>query len=140
MAMAQTMEHWESLVGALRSVQILRLHRGSSPILHGLAADPFLLPHLQKLYVVQYDIGCAIVQPAEDPSIVPWNLKRLTTLRGSPPGMARDLACTGDGLVALVRGRYGLEVVLAGCNVDTETLDELGKHGQVSIGDEWVYV
>jgi hypothetical protein len=40
-----------------------------------------------------------------------------------------------------VRRRVGLlEVVLVGCEVDDEALDELRKHAQVSIGDEWVYV
>jgi hypothetical protein len=63
--MMQTVHHWESLVGALRSVQILRLHRGFSSILLALAANPFLLPDLQKLYVAQCDVGCAVMQPQD---------------------------------------------------------------------------
>jgi hypothetical protein len=31
-------------------------------------------------------------------------------------------------------------VVLVGCGVDDEVLDELRKYAQVSLGDEWVYV
>jgi hypothetical protein len=71
----------------------------------------------------------------------PWNLKRLATLRGSPgPVVNRDPASVGNELVTLVRARYGLEVILINCSVDTGALDDLRKHAQVSIGDEWVYV
>jgi len=42
--------------------------------------------------------------------------------------------------VAVVKGRYGLEVVLIGCEVDDEALEALRKRAQVDIGDEWVYV
>ena len=46
----------------------------------------------------------------------------------------------GNEFVALVRRRVGLEVVLVGCGVDDEVLDELRKYAQVSLSDEWVYV
>jgi hypothetical protein len=138
----QVVRHWESLVGALRSVQVLRLHRGSSSVLQAVAANPHLLPDLQKLYVVQCDVKRSPVLP--DGGIVLRNLKRLATLRGGSPDsvMTCDAERIGNELVALVRRRYGLEVVLVGCGVDIGELDELRKHGQVSIGDgdEWVYV
>lgn len=135
----QTVHHWESLVGALRSVQILRLHRGSSSVLHAVAAKPLLVPDLQKLYVVQCDVRWTPVPL--DGGVARWNLKKLATLRGSPdPVMTCDPERIGNELVALVRRRYGLEVVLVGCVVDTGELDELRKHAQVSVGDEWVYV
>jgi len=132
-------QHWESFVGALRSVQVLRLHRGSSSVLHAVAAKPLLLPDLQKLYVVQCDARRTPV--SLDGGIVRWNLKRLATLRGSPdPAMIGDGERIGNELVALVGRRYGLEVVLVGCGVDSGELDELRKHAQVNLGDEWVYV
>ena len=140
--LTQTVRHWETLVGALRSVQVLRLHRGSSSVLHAVTANPRLLPDLQKLYVVQCDVRRSPVPL--DGGVVRWNLKRLATLRGSPDSiMTCDLERIGNELVALVRRRYGLEVVLVGCGVDIGELDELRKHGQVSLSDdelEWVYV
>ena len=135
----QTVPHWGSLVGALRSVQVLRLHRGSSSVLYAVAANPLLLPDLQKLYVVQCDVRRTPVPL--DGGMIRWNMKRLATLRGSlDPVITCDPERIGNELVGLVHRRYGLEVVLVGCGVDTGELDEIRKHGQVSIGDEWVYV
>lgn len=129
---------WESLVGALLSVQSLRLRRGTSFILHVLSANSLLLPHLQKLYVVQCNVRCTAEQPPD--GVVLWNLKRFG-LRGSlGPVTCDDFGSVGNRLVALVRARCGLEVILIGCGVDAGALDELRKHGQVDIGDEWVYV
>lgn len=143
--------HWESLLRALDSAQCLRLHgKGteiSSPLLHTIASAPdskTLLPHLQHLYIVQCDVRCATQVPRDD--FVRWNLKRFS-LPGAVPGHTELVG--GDGnvgrgvgneLVGLVRRRVGVEVVLVGCSVDEEVLDELRKHGQVSLGDEWVYV
>jgi hypothetical protein len=149
--------HWESLLRALDSVQSLRLHGGdrlgkgieiSSPLLHAVAStsdSETLLPHLQHLYIVQCDVRCAAQVPRD--GVVLWNLKRFALPGGAVPGHAGLVAGdgevrggVGDELVALVRRRVGLEVVLVGCGVDEEVLDELGKHAQVSLGDEWVYV
>jgi hypothetical protein len=152
--------HWESLLRALDSVQSLRLHGGdrlglgkgieiSSPLLHTVASasdSETLLPHLQHLHIVQCDVRRAEV-PRD--GVVLWNLRRfaLPQLPGAMPGHA-DLVA-GDGevvrgvgneLVALVRRRVGLEVVLVGCGVDDEVLDELRRYAQVSLGEEWVYV
>jgi hypothetical protein len=146
---AAVVQHWESLVGALQSVQVLRLHRGSSPILNALTANARLLPGLQKLYVVQRDARRTVAPAAAPDGVVLWNLKRLATLRGGSPPVDRHgpvvrirepSASIGNALVALVRGRAGLEVVLVGCGVDGGALDELRQQTQVSIGDEWVYV
>ncbi|KAI0252022.1 hypothetical protein BJV78DRAFT_1282017 [Lactifluus subvellereus] len=133
------MMHWQSLVGALPSVQSLRLRRGTASLLSIISAHS-LLPNLQKLYIVQ----CTVGYTAERlDGVVLWNLKRLA-LRGSPgpgPGPAtRDVANMGEELVALVRSRYGLEVILIGCSVDAGALEALRKRAQLGVGDEWVYV
>ncbi|KAH9959832.1 hypothetical protein BC827DRAFT_1377010 [Russula dissimulans] len=125
--------HWEPLFRALGSVQSLRLHRGTPSVLHAVSANKTntLLPNLQKLYVVRCDVRCnAELQDG----VGLWNLKRLA--RGSS-----DVASFGNELVAVVRGRYGLEVILIGCSVDGGALDELRReHAQVDVGDEWVYI
>jgi hypothetical protein len=150
--------HWQSLLRALDSVQSLRLHGGdrlgkgiqkiSSPLLHTVVSaseSETLLPHLQHLYIVRCDVRCVAQVPRDGVGL--WNLRRFALPGGAVPGQAGLV--TGDGevgrgvgneLVALVRRRVGLEVVLVGCGVDDEVLDELRKHAQVSLGDEWVYV
>ena len=149
--------HWESLLRALDLVQNLRLNEGdqlgkgteiSSPLLRTVASpsdSETLLPHLQRLYIIRCDVRCVAEAPRD--GIVLWNLKRFALPGGVVPGHAGLV--TGDSevghgvgneLVALVRGRVGLEVVLVSCGVDEEVLDELRKYGQVSLGDEWVYV
>jgi len=150
--------HWESLLRALDSVQSMRLHGGdrlgkgieiSSHLLHTIVSasdsETLLLPHLQHLYIVQCDVRCAAQVPRD--GVVLWNLRRFALPGSAVPGhaglMARDGEVgsgVGNELVALVRRRVGLEVVLVGCGVDEEVLDELRKHAQVSLGDEWVYV
>jgi hypothetical protein len=148
--------HWESLLRALDSVHILRLHGGdrlaglrlgkgieiSSSILHTIVSasdSETLLPHLQRLYIAQCDVRCA----QRDDGVVFWNLPRFA-LPGHAGGLvARDGEVgrgVGNELVAVVRRRVGLEVVLVGCGLDEEVLDELRKDGQVRVGDEWVYV
>lgn len=151
--------HWECLLRALEPVQSLRLQDGdrrggatgiSSSLLHTVvfaSASDTLLPHLQKLHIVQCDVRCAAQLLPPDGAVL-WNLKRFALRGGSALGHAGS-AVEQDGgagqgvgkeLVALVQRRVGLEVVLVGCDVDDEALDELRKHAQVSIGDEWVYV
>lgn len=152
--------HWESLLRALGSVESLRLQDGGrhggaigipSSLLHTVvsastSSSDTLLPHLQKLCIVQCDVR-RTAQPVPPDGVVLWNLKRLALRGGSALGHAGPVAqdgavgCgAGQELVALVRRRVGLEVVLVGCDVDDDALDELRKHAQVSIGDEWVYV
>jgi hypothetical protein len=143
-----SMAHWESLLRALGTVQGLRLQGGGTSSLLQTVDSDILLPHLQKLYIVQCNIRCT-AQPAPLDGAVLWNLKRLALRSGggSALGHAGPVAhdgvlgrSVGNELVALVRRRFGLEVILVGCDVDDEALDELRKHAQVSIGDEWVYV
>jgi hypothetical protein len=115
---AMSMVHWESLLRALESVQSLRLHgsegdRLGKGILSSLGADT-LLPHLQKLYIVQCDVRCATQAPQD--GVVLWNLKRFVTLPGHAGPVARD-GGVGRGVG---NGRVGLEVILDGCGVDNK--------------------
>jgi hypothetical protein len=134
--------HWQALLAALPSVQILRLHHSGPAcvsVLGALASSAdSLLPHLQKVLLVQNTVRYAA---ARADSVVLWNIKRITGT-GTDPAAAHELAHTNVGaeLVAVVKGRYGLEVVLIGCEVDDEALEALRKRAQVDIGDEWVYV
>ena len=135
--------HWESLLRALDSVQSLRLHGEiSSHLLHTVVSasdSETLLPRLQHLYIVRCDVRYAAQVPRD--GVVLWNLKKKFALPGGAvPGHGEVGRGVGNELVALVRRRVGLEVVLVGCGVDDEVLDELRKHSQVSLGDEWVYV
>jgi hypothetical protein len=65
--------HWESLVSALPSVQILQLHRGTQS-LHSAISPPALLPNLQTTYDVQYIVKYT---PEASDGLALWNLKRL---------------------------------------------------------------
>ena len=134
--------HWQALLAALPWVRTLRLHRGGPAcvsVLRGLASPAdSLLPHLQRVFVVQNTVRFAVARPD---GVVIWNFKRLA---GTGADVARahkfEHANVGAELVAVVKGRYGLEVVLVGCEVDDEALEALRKRAQVDIGDEWVYV
>lgn len=134
--------HWQALLTALGSVRTLRLHRGAPAcisVLHALASTAnSLLPHLQKIFVVQSIVRYALAQPD---GVVSWNFKRLAgTAAAVPRPHEYAHANVGAELVVMVKGRYGLEVVLVGCEVDNEALEALRKRAQVDIGDEWVYV
>jgi hypothetical protein len=136
------MAHWQALLAALPSVRTLRLHRGGPACVSALRAlassADTLLPPLQKVVVVQNTIRYAAIRT--DGAVL-WNIKRIS---GTSAAMARthelQNANVGAELVAVVKGRYGLEVVLVGCEVDDEALEALRKRAQVDIGDEWVYV
>jgi hypothetical protein len=143
--------HWESLLRRLGSVQSLQLHggdrHGGIVIVTSASDSDTLLPHLQKLYIFQCDVRCSACPPPTD-GVVLGNLKRFVLHGSSTLGyvgpVRQDGRAAGRGagneLVALVRRRVGLEVILVGCVVDDEALDELRKHAQVSIGDEWVCI
>jgi F-box-like len=94
--------HWESLLRALDSVQSLRMHGGdrlglglgkgieiSSSILRTVVSasdSETLLPHLQRLYIVQCDVRCT----ERDDGVVFWNLPRFALpgtvgLKRQPP-------------------------------------------------------
>jgi hypothetical protein len=67
-----------------------------------------------------------------------WNIKRIASIgTAGAHKLAHENA--GAELVAVVKGRYGLEVVLIGCEVDDEAQEALRKRAQVNIEDEWVY-
>ncbi|KAH8977656.1 hypothetical protein EDB86DRAFT_1075203 [Lactarius hatsudake] len=135
--------HWQALLAALPSVRTLRLHRGGPAcvsVLRVLASSAnTLLPDLQKIFVIQNTVRYAA---ARSGGALSWNFKRLA---GNGTAVIRTHhepthANVGAELVAVVKGRYGLEVVLVGCEVDDEALEALRKRAQVDIGDEWVYV
>ncbi len=133
---------WQALLAALPSVRNLRLHRGGPEcvsVLRALASSAdSLLSHLQRIFVVQNTVRYAVARPD---GVVLWNFKRLAGT-GNAVTRAHEFAYANVGaeLVAVVKGRYGLEVVLVGCDVDNEALEVLRKRAQVDIGDEWVYV
>ncbi|KAI9453465.1 hypothetical protein BJY52DRAFT_1288961 [Lactarius psammicola] len=134
--------HWQALLAALPSIRTLRLHRGGPAcvsVLRTLASSAdSLLSHLQRIFVVQNIVRYAVARPD---GVVLWNFKRLAGT-GNTVARAHEFAHANVGaeLVAIVKGRYGLEVVLVGCEVDDEALEALRKRAQVDIGDEWVYV
>ena len=136
------MAHWQALLAALPSVRTLRLHRGGPPcvlVLRALASSAdTLLPLLQKVFLVQNIVRYAT---ARTDGAVLWNIKRIAGT-GAAVARSQELVYPNVGaeLVAVVKGRYGLEVVLVGCEVDDEALEALRKRAQVDIGDEWVYV
>ena len=136
------MVHWQALLAALPSVRTLRLHRGGPAcvsVLQALASFAgSLLPHLQRVFLVQNTVRYAA---ARTDGVSLWNIKRIAGT-GAAVTSAHELTHVNVGaeLVAVVKGRYGLEVVLIGCEVDDEALEALRKRAQVDIGDEWVYV
>ena len=101
------------------------------------SADTLLLL-LQKVFLVQNIVRYAT---ARTEGAVLWNIKRIAGT-GAAVARSQELVYPNVGaeLVAVVKGRYGLEVVLVGCEVDDEALEALRKRAQVDIGDEWVYV
>lgn len=136
------MAHWQALLATLPSVRTLRFHRGGPAcvlVLRALASSAdTLLPLLQKVFLVQNVVRYAT---ARTDGAVMWNIKRIT---GTGAAVARSQELVhpnvGAELVTVVKGRYGLEVVLVGCEIDDEALEALRKRAQVDIGDEWVYV
>ncbi|KAH9009855.1 hypothetical protein EDB83DRAFT_449810 [Lactarius deliciosus] len=126
---------WQALLAALPSVKTLRLHGGSPTcvlVLRALSASaqPFL-PHLQRVFVFHSAVRTAA--PAGPDA---------TGVYGAGSSFAsRKFVQAGVGveLVEAVSGRSGLEVVLAGCEVDEEALQALQTRARVYIGHERVY-
>ncbi|KAH9005348.1 hypothetical protein EDB83DRAFT_2464741 [Lactarius deliciosus] len=124
---------WQALLAALPSVKTLRLHHGSPAclsVLSALSASAGLLPHLERVLVVQ--------------SIVRYATAHLhgTDVAGFGSAVAKRefvQANLGPELVDSVKERPGLEVVLIRCEVDDEALDALQKRVRVVICDDPEY-
>ena len=131
---------WLALLAALPSVKTLRLHRGSPAcvsVLRALAASPGLLPHLQKVFVVQSTVRYAAGSAARGSGV---------GVADAEPEAAYAMAGhkfvqenVGAGLVEAVSVRSGLEIVLVGCEVDEEALKALRKRARVDFLNEWEY-
>ena len=124
--------HWQALLVELPSVKTLRLHRGNPAcvsVLRALSAsaEP-LLPHLQRVFVVHSAVHSTA---AARPDGVGFSGA------GSGCSVASRKfvqANVGPELVEVVSGRSGLEVVLAGCEVDGGALDALHQRARVTLG------
>ncbi len=130
---------WQALLAALPSVKTLRLHRGSPAclsVVRALSTSAGLLPHLQKVFMVQSTVRHAAASAARQGDIGTADADAGSTLAGRKFVQAN----VGAELVEAVSGRSGLEVVLVGCEVDEEALDALRKRARVDIGDELVYM
>ncbi|KAI9453467.1 hypothetical protein BJY52DRAFT_840654 [Lactarius psammicola] len=130
---------WHALLYALPSVKTLRLYHGSPAclsILRAFSASAGLLPHLQKIFVVQSTVRYAADSVARQGDIGDADADAGSAVACRKPVQAN----MGAELVEAVSGRSGLEVVLAGCEVDEEALDALQKRARVCIGHERVYV
>ena len=124
------------LLTDLTSVKTLRLHRRTHTcvsVLRALSASKdAILPHLQRVIVLHSAIHSGasarldgVGEAGADCSVASRKFVQ---------------ANVGPELVEAVNGRSGLEVVLAGCEVDEGTLDALRKEARVYIGHERVYV
>ena len=130
-------EDWRTLLKGLPSVKTLRLYSGNHQCtsalraLSGLSSSQGrILPRLQRLIVVDYDVNPATTTHPPD------------GLGFAGPGAdcAEGVqANKGTELVEAASGRSGMEVVLAGCKVDDETLEALQKRARVYIGHERMY-
>ncbi|KAH9059172.1 hypothetical protein EDB87DRAFT_1684929 [Lactarius vividus] len=124
-------EQCQALLAMLPSVKTVRLHRSSPAclsVLRALSASENLLPHLERVLVVQ--------------SIVRYAAAHLdgTGVTGSGFSSAvvsREFVRVNLGaeLVNRVKERSGLEVVLVRCDVDGDALDALRERARVTICD-----
>ncbi|KAF8260507.1 hypothetical protein EI94DRAFT_1789931, partial [Lactarius quietus] len=110
-------EQWTKLLTHLPSVRTLRLLRGGYgcvSVLRALSASKdTILPHLQRVIIVNFSMYFA--HPDGGEASAGWSVIRSKFVQAN----------VGTELMEAVRGRSGLEVVLAGCEVDDETLDAL---------------
>ncbi|KAF8263950.1 hypothetical protein EI94DRAFT_537429 [Lactarius quietus] len=125
-------ERWTKLLTNMPFVRTLRLLRGGYgcvSVLRSLSAskDP-ILPHLQRVIIVNFAIYSA--PPDGGEASAGWSVIRSKFVQAN----------VGAELMEVVRGRSGLEVVLAGCEVDDETLDALRERARVYVGHERVYL
>jgi hypothetical protein len=140
-AVRDILAEWAQLLDEMSSVKTLRLHRGTYvcvSVLRVLSTNlgPMvlkILPHLQRVIVTNSAIHSdALASPDSG---------REAGARSSVAGRKFVLMNVGPKLLELVKERSGLlEVVLAGCEVEEEMLDDLRKWARVYIGHERVYV
>ena len=129
-------ERWTELLTDIPSVKTLRLHRGSYAcfsVLRALSAsERLILPHLQRVIVINSSIHSGA---AAHPNGIGEAGKSCAVASGD-----FVQANVGPELLGAVNRRSGLEVVLAGCEVEEDILDALRKRARVYIGHERVYV
>ena len=133
---------WAELLSNMPSVKTLRLHRGTFAcfsVLLVLAATqgsvvwPLqIFSHLQRMIITNSAVH-------SDARAHPDGVFGAGA-GCSMTGRKFTLSNVGPELIEVVNMRSGLEVVLAGCEVEEEMLDELRKRAQVYIGYERVYV
>ena len=131
-----TIERLMELLTNLTSVKTLRLHRGTHAcvsILRALSSskDP-ILPHLQRVIVINSAIDSGASARPNGVGGAGAGCS-VASRKFVQPNVGAELA-------EAVSWRSGLEVVLAGCEVDEKTLDALRKEARVYIGHERVYV
>ena len=133
---------WAELLSNMPSVKTLRLHRGTFAcfsVLLVLAATQGSVvwrlqnfSHLQRMIITNSAVH-------SDARAHPDGVFEAGA-GCSMTGRKFTLSNVGPELIEVVNMRSGLEVVLAGCEVEEEMLDELRKRAQVYIGYERVYV
>ncbi|KAH9055324.1 hypothetical protein EDB87DRAFT_1641794 [Lactarius vividus] len=134
----EVVERWQVLLAALPSVKTLRLHRGSPAcfsVLRALSSSTVLLPHLQRVFVVQSTVRCATASDACLGGIGIYGVDANSVMANRKLVQAN----VGAVLAEVVNGRSGLEVVLVGCEVDKEALVVLRKRTRVHIWDSSMY-
>lgn len=129
-------ERWMELLTDIPSVKTLRLHCGScasASVLRALSAsEGSILPHLQRVIVINSSVhsGAPARRDGVDEAVDGLSVVSRNFVQAN----------VGPELLEAVNGRSGLEVVLAGCEVDEELLDALRERARVYIGHEQVYV
>ena len=133
---------WAELLNNMPTVKTLRLHRGTfacfSVLLvlgafQGSAVSRLqIFSHLQRIIITNSAVYSDVrVHPDGDIE---------AGAHCSVTGLKFVLANVSPELMEVVDIRPGLEVVLAGCEVEEKMLDELRKRARVYIGHERVYV
>jgi len=129
----EVVEQWKALLAVLPSVKTLHLHRRGPAclsVLRALSASAYLLPYLERVFVVQSIVRYAPAAVHSDG----------TGVAGSGSGStvaSREFvrANLGTELVNGVKERSGLEVLLVRCDADDKLLDTLRKRARVVICD-----
>ena len=115
-------------------VKTLRLYRGSYvcvSVLRALSSGGSIFPQLQRVIIINSSIHSG-------PRARPDGVNEVNKSY-SVASCKFVLANVGPELMEVVNIRSGLEVVLAGCEVEEKMLDELRKRAWVHIGHQRVY-